>query len=157
MASKRGQPRGNAASKRPMRIVDEEDDAPSLPKEPETVRGSKFLQRTGHGTSNSSTLSPADFNIRIHKCLAQAENDQFRVGEPTGNYKIAVSTPMGPKENRGKWLPIYKDAVDTARLGQRIQYVLASPSWDSLHFCDMHHSRIIVPLNRVAKRTFVQI
>ena len=97
MTSKRALPRGNAASnaasKRPMRIDDEEDE----PKAPETVRGNKFLQRTGHGNSNANALSPADFNIRIHKCLAQAGNDQFKVGEPTGNYKVAVSTPMGPQ------------------------------------------------------------
>ena len=157
MASKRGMPRGNAANnaanKRPMRIDDDEDEA----KAPETVRANKFLQRTGHGNSNANALSPADFNIRIHKCLAQAGNDQFNVGDPTGNYKVAVSTPMGPKENRGKWLPIYKDAVDTARLGQRIQYVVASPSWDSFNSCGMHHFRLIVRLNRVSKRAFVHI
>ena len=116
-----------------MTIVDDDEDEPTRQRmaEPQTVRSSKFLQRSGHGSAKSSSLLPAEFNIRIHKCMAQKDDGGYRVGEPTGNFKIAVSTPMGPKDDRGKWLPVYKDAVDTARLGQRIQYAFASPSWDS--------------------------
>ena len=149
----------NAFGKRPMRIDDEDDDSSSRSKikEPETERGNKFMKRTGHGQSNHLELTPADFNIRIHKCVAQKDDDQYHIGQPTGNYKVAVSTPIGPKEYRGKWLPVFKEAVDTARLNQRIQYAFASPSWDSLNVCDLHHFILIVRLNRVAKRTHVRI
>ena len=153
-------PRGaNASGKRPMRIDDDEDESSSMSKtkEPETERSNKFMKRTGHGKPSFMELTPADFNIRIHKCVAQKDDDQYHIGQPTGNFKVAVSTPIGPKENRGKWLPVFKEAVDTARLNQRIQYAFASPSWDSLNVCDLHHFILIVRLNRVAKRTHVRI
>ena len=87
-------------------------------------------------------LSPHMMDVRIHKCLYTKDNDKGgNVGEPTGNFMLAVSTPMGPAGDRGKWLPIWKSLMDSARLNQNIQCVLLfSPRWDASN-CDMRHSK----------------
>ena len=118
---------------------DDSDDEESVP---QTQAKSKFLTRAGHGTTTQVALSPQMMDVRVHKCLYTKENDQgCKVGDPTGNYMLAVSTPMGPPGDRGHWLPIWKMLVDSARLNQNIQCVLiSSPCWDSIKECDLRHN-----------------
>ena len=82
----------------------------------------------------NSALSPKKFDVRLHQCVAQKDMENgLRKGDATGNWMIAISTPMGPPDDRPKWLGAYKTAVDTARLGSKHTYVntfLHSPCWD---------------------------
>ena len=124
-------------------INDDDSDDEVSQTVPQTQTKSKFLMRTGHGTAAQlNKLSPSMMDVRIHKCLYTKDSDQgSKIGQPTGNFMLAVSTPMGPVGERGKWLPIWKSLMDTARLNQNIQCVLLfSPCWDTLN-CDMRHSK----------------
>ena len=136
--SPRLQPKGKARS---VPISDSDDD-----EEPSTQpQVSKFMTRTGHGSNvtSASTTSAQSMDVRIHKCLHQKDDNLGKMGEPTGNFMAAFSTPIGPVGDRGKWLPSFKSLIDTARLGQRVSYVQTySPSWDAKPLCDMHHCRI---------------
>ena len=129
--SPRLQPKGKG---RVLPVSDSEDDD-AQEQEPSTQpRVSKFMTRTGHGSNATaaSTTSAQSMDVRIHKCLHQKDDDSGQIGEPTGNFMAAFSTPIGPVGDRGKWLPSFKCLIDTARLGQRIQYVHKySPSWDA--------------------------
>ena len=122
-------------------IINDNDSDDEVPV-PQTQTKSKFLTRTGHGTSaQGCKLSPHMMDVRVHKCLYTKGNDKGgNIGEPTGNYMLAVSTPMGPTADCGKWLPIWKSLIDSARLNQNIQCVLlSSPCWDAFENCDMRH------------------
>ena len=102
---------------------------------------SKFLKRSGHGVMGNSQLSPKNFDVRLHRCVAQKDTDSgLRVGDFTGNWMVAISTPVGPPNDRAKWLGAYKSAVDTARLGQKHTYVECFPLLGSFNtFCALLH------------------
>ena len=136
--SSRLQPKGKGRAL-PVSSSDEDEEPSTQP------QVSKFMTRTGHGSNvtSASTTSAQSMDVRIHKCLHQKDDNLGKMGEPTGNFIAAFSTPIGPVGDRGKWLPSFKSLIDTARLGQRIQYVQTySPSWDAKPLCDMHHCKI---------------
>ena len=89
----------------------------------------------------NSELSPKNFDVRLHRCVAQKDTDSgLRIGDFTGNWMVAISTPVGPPNDHAKWLVVYKYAVDTARLGQKHTYVTSFPLLESFKtFCDLFH------------------
>ena len=129
MAASSSSARNNASKKK----VIEDDDEPAEP--PLTQqRTSKFLKRAGHGAAVANpALSPKIFDVRLHQCVAQKDMENgLRKGDATGNWMIAISTPMGPPDDRPKWLGVYKTAADTARLGSKHTYVNTFPLLGSL-------------------------
>ena len=110
----------NNGKKKVLDDVEEEPEQQPLTQQ----RTSKFLKRTGHGASvGNPALSPKNFDVRLHQCVAQKDMESgLRKGDATGNWMIAISTPIGPPDDRAKWLGVYKTAVDTARLGSKHTY-----------------------------------
>ena len=83
MAASSSSARNNASKKK----VIEDDDEPAEP--PLTQqRTSKFLKRAGHGaTVANSALSPKNFDVRLHQCVAQKDMESgLRKGDATGNW-----------------------------------------------------------------------
>ena len=115
------------------KVIDDVEEEPE--QQPLTQqRTSKFLKRTGHGASvGNPALSPKNFDVRLHQCVAQKDMESgLRKGDATGNWMIAISTPIGPPDDRAKWLGVYKTAVDTARLGSKHTFVNTFPLLGSL-------------------------
>ena len=115
------------------KVIDDVEEEPQ--QQPLTQqRTSKFLKRTGHGASvGNPALSPKNFDVRLHQCVAQKDMESgLRKGDATGNWMVAISTPIGPPDDRAKWLGVYKNAVDTARLGSKHTFVNTFPLLGSL-------------------------
>ena len=115
------------------KVIDDVEEEPE--QQPLTQqRTSKFLKRAGHGAAvANSALSPKNFDVRLHQCVAQKDMESgLRKGDATGNWMIAISTPIGPPDDRAKWLGVYKTAVDTARLGSKHTFVNTFPLLGSL-------------------------
>ena len=115
------------------KVIDDVEEEPQ--QQPLTQqRTSKFLKRTGHGASvGNPALSPKNFDVRLHQCVAQKDMESgLRKGDATGNWMVAISTPIGPPDDRAKWLGVYKTAVDTARLGSKHTFVNTFPLLGSL-------------------------
>ena len=114
------------------KVIEDVDEAAEQPLTQQ--RTSKFLKRTGHGAAvANSALSPKNFDVRLHQCVAQKDMESgLRKGDATGNWMIAISTPIGPPDDRAKWLGVYKTAVDTARLGSKHTFVNTFPLLGSL-------------------------
>ena len=118
-------------------IEDEPEEEPIVTQR----KASKFLKRSGHGVLGNSELSPKNFDVRLHRCVAQKDSDSgLRIGDFTGNWMVAISTPVGPPNNCAKWLGVYKSAVDSARLGQKHMYATSFPLLGSFNtFCALLH------------------
>ena len=92
-------------------------------------------------TREESAAQHRHDDVRLHRCVAQKDSDSgLRIGDFTGIWMVAISTLVGPPDNRAKWLGVYKSAVDTARLGQKHTYVECFPLLGSFNtFCALLH------------------
>ena len=112
----------SAAGKRPMVPPAKEPPA----QEPATIQPqSKFMKRSDHG----QVAAAADkrlFSIRIHECVHQQSTEHGEKGTPTGNWILAVKTPIGPKEYYTKYSDKFKVDSDTVRLNADIQCAFAT-------------------------------
>ena len=100
-------------------VVEDEDpiDVEAPTTQPQT---SKFLKREGHGTWHKPCATSAGvascFKLRIHACISQKDTEEFKHGEETGNYMIAVTTPKGPPGKMSLYMDQIKLEADTVRL-----------------------------------------
>ena len=108
-------------------VVEDEDpiDVEAPTTQPQT---SKFLKRAGHGTNLATSAGVAScFKLRIHACVSQKDTEEFKHGEETGNYMIAVTTPKGPPGKMSLYMDQIKVEADTVRLRADFRFHCKQP------------------------------
>ena len=109
---------------RPQTVDIDADEVPATQQ-----RQSKFLKRTNHGQSFSAQNDYKAFNVRIHECLHQDDHAESGAvkGNPSGNFMVAFSTPIGPRPDFKKWSDLVKLECDTIRLNAKISCAFFFP------------------------------
>ena len=64
----------------------------------------------------------------MHACAAQQDTADFKKGDPTGNFMVAITTPKGPVGNMTQHMDAIKLNADTVRLRAdfRLQSIASS-------------------------------